>query len=105
MYGRIAAMADGTSGYDLQVTCIEDQKNCVKRKWTAYMNDGKKTMNFCSTFFAPGTAQANGEIPYQATQDLLNNCNMNLREAQWGKASILLHELTHTGYATGSSEG
>ncbi|KAK8026491.1 hypothetical protein PG991_003547 [Apiospora marii] len=105
VYGRIAELADGTSGYGLQVTCQEDPKNCVKRKWTAYMNDGKKTMNFCNAFFTPVQGPGGG-LAYQMTPDLLNDCaNIDIKTAQWGTASILLHELTHTGYAMGGNKG
>lgn len=68
------------------------------------MNDGKKTMNFCNAFFTP-TKGPSGELAYQMTEDLLKDCNMDLKVAQWGTASILLHELTHTAYAMGGTKG
>ncbi|KAH8903035.1 SGNH hydrolase [Coniochaeta sp. PMI_546] len=55
------------------------------------MNDGTQIMNFCAKFFNDPRVKNSDEV--------LNECNsINLRDAQFTRAAIIVHEASHTYY-------
>ena len=94
VFGKITQMISGTNEeYIFVVTCNDRTKFCENPSYYAHMGDETKTMNFCSRFFTK-----NGEI--KPTNDREKDCeSLTLREAHRSKATVLVHELTHTRYA------
>jgi hypothetical protein len=61
----------------------------------AHMNADTQVMNFCNKFFN----EAEGIKP---TNNVLGQCgNLHLRDAQHSRASVVVHECSHTNYAMG----
>ncbi|KAH6842747.1 mutanase [Chaetomium sp. MPI-CAGE-AT-0009] len=92
-YRRIADMLSGVSTeYAFTVTCDPSKPACWDKDWIASMNDVTQIMNFCPSFFD------HPDIKYSTR--VLNDCaTINLRDAQFTKAAVIVHEATHTFYA------
>ena len=108
-YGRGAGMAD-QDDFKYTVTC-DDTKTMCKNGYYASMNDGSKTMNFCSAWWDVSGTPADGKAPNLASTDnILANCKgdnpqfKNLQDFWTSRAQSLLHEWTHTTYYTGTSD-
>ncbi|KAF2280019.1 uncharacterized protein EI97DRAFT_454956 [Westerdykella ornata] len=93
VFSKVSKMLDDANhDYDFEITCDNNTDMC-KAKYYAHMGDSKKRMNFCDVFFSPS-----GGI--KPTQERLDKCGeITLKEAQWSRSSILVHECTHTGFA------
>ncbi|OTA99829.1 hypothetical protein M426DRAFT_268578 [Hypoxylon sp. CI-4A] len=89
-FGRIGDMASGDGDTQFRVRC-DPRANLCKRGYIAHMSDKNKIMNFCSPFF--------NEPAFRGTDDLLGDCNMDLRAAQRSRSAVIIHECTHTSYA------
>ncbi|OJJ98707.1 hypothetical protein ASPACDRAFT_30615 [Aspergillus aculeatus ATCC 16872] len=88
--------------YKLQITC-HNKGLCVKpgQEIIAYMNDGKRTMNFCNRFFVADTdPDSNNKITSTAAR--LANCGtLNLRKCSRSRSTVIVHESMHTRYVMG----
>lgn len=61
------------------------------------MNDNTQIMTFCPDFFDDSSLQFSNRV--------LNDCpTINLRDAQFTKAAVIVHEATHTSYAMRGGE-
>ncbi|GFF25735.1 glucan endo-1,3-alpha-glucosidase agn1 [Aspergillus udagawae] len=104
VYQRVASMLDGSSGnsgpsYELKITCDFNADPCKKAQNPdiAHMNPGKFTVNICPRFFSdPGIT---------ATTDKYAHPPASIIDAHHTRASVLLHEMTHSKYAMKTTSG
>jgi hypothetical protein len=92
-----SALDDVRTDYTFEITRDGTTPMC-KDKYFAHMNDKHKRMNFCNRFF-------NDKAGILPTQTRLDNCDtISLREAQFSRSAVMVHELTHTGFAMDPNE-
>ncbi|KAH6720758.1 SGNH hydrolase-type esterase domain-containing protein [Leptodontidium sp. MPI-SDFR-AT-0119] len=103
VYGNIAAMLRGGSGYTVTATCDGSTEYCRTTGWFAHMNDDAKgrvgRVNFCDNFWT--------DPRIVSTSSVLAVCQTevkDLRAVQRTRSAILLHELTHTSFAMSFGE-
>ncbi|KAJ5884631.1 mutanase [Penicillium taxi] len=96
-FTRIAKMLAGSaSDYQVTYSCNDNTKFCEMSNYKAHMSDRKRTLNFCTAFFAANPSTND----IMSTQSRLSDCDsINLRQAHRSRAVVLLHEMTHTSYA------
>lgn len=92
-YTRMAKMLTlNENDYEIKITCDNGSNGCKKKDFVAHMNDGTQTINFCDKFFQ--TVADDRSI--KPTKERLDNCaNINLKQAQWSRASVIVHECSH----------
>ncbi|KAK3937884.1 Mutanase Pc12g07500-like protein 1 [Diplogelasinospora grovesii] len=94
-YRRIADMLSGVSSeYGFTVSCDQDREACkTKGKgWWAAMNDATQIMYFCDKWFDDPDVKSTYQVQAECS-------TINLRDAQWTKSAVIVHEATHTYYA------
>jgi hypothetical protein len=91
-FEQIAKMVTGDDPTNpLEITCDPQSRFCKQKTYMAHMSDSKRIMNFCDQFFATGS-----EIKGTNAREKDDCQSMTLREAHRSKASVLVHEMTHT---------
>ncbi|KAF2743859.1 hypothetical protein M011DRAFT_480390 [Sporormia fimetaria CBS 119925] len=99
IYKKVSKMLDeNNKDYDFEITCDNKSQMC-KDGFYAHMNDKKKRMNFCDSFFTPPDPRL------QSHQEKLDKCDqLDLRDAQFSRSAIIIHECTHTAFAMDPDE-
>lgn len=108
IYSTVAKMFDPQNqDYDFNIQCNDKTEMCQKAKFFAHMSDSSKRMNFCDKFFdenKDGTEYAILSTDQRLSEGGSSD-KFDLRKAQRCRSAVLVHEATHTSYATGLSDG
>ncbi|PKX91286.1 putative alpha-1,3-glucanase [Aspergillus novofumigatus IBT 16806] len=93
-YKRVEQILGGHADeFPMKLTCNPNTPLCKNPKTVtvAHMNDARQILNFCPKFFH--------DARLFPTKDLLDKCDMDLRDAARARSAALVHEATHTKYA------
>jgi len=103
VYGNVATMLKGTSGYRVIATCDGTTTYCTEQSWYAHMNDDTKgkvgRVNLGENFWT--------DTRIVSTESILSTCQAttpDLRVVQRARSAILIHEMTHTSFAMSFGE-
>jgi hypothetical protein len=93
-FARIEEMLEQFTGnYPIWITCENDSRLCQEENYFAHMNDNNRNMNFCDRFFDP-------KQKIRSTNDVIDDCKtIDLRDAHWTRAAVIIHECSHTEFA------
>ena len=92
VYRTIGEMMDGSSTFQIKITCDSTAPGCVAQfPDLASMNAGQKTLNICPRFF--------NDPEMTATFDKYITRPATIREAHHVRSAVILHEMTHTKFS------
>lgn len=96
-------MTQKVNAYPMTFACNNGESLCKKNQYAAFVRDRSKLINFCDVFFDPKKSSvADPSLP---AADRLKECKtMTIRQAHRSLAAVIVHELMHTSYASGSSD-